>query len=95
MGAIGRMFFDEEYDRYFVDEIGLHCGDVIQILVVDDDGEPKWETTSIEKGLSGWYAVGFSKFKLDGLWAYLFDDDGEDVVYEYTIDPETGPQYEC
>lgn len=95
MGTVGRMFFDKEYDRYFVDdEIGLHCGDVIKILVVDDDGKPKWEQTRIEKG-KDWYAVGFNNLNLNGLWAYVFDDDGEDVEYEYTIDPETGPQYEC
>lgn len=95
MGAIGRLFFSKEHDRYFVDdEIGLHCGDVIQILVVDDDGNPKWEQTRIEKS-KDWYAVGFNNLNLNGLWAYVFDDDGEGVEYEYTIDPETGPQYEC
>lgn len=91
MGTTGRLFFDKEYDRYFIDdEIGIHCGDVIQLLIIED-GEPKWEQTRIEKG-KNWYAVGFPKLNLTGLWARTFDDDD---IYEYTIDEETGAQYEC
>lgn len=80
MRETGRLTFDGDYDRYFInDEIGIHCGSAIEILVVGENGEPKWEATYIEKGASGWYAVGFSNISLDGLWARTFNDDGEGI----------------
>ena len=63
----GVLYYDKSNGRYdvaFHDGSyygGLHCGNTFEILVND-----AWKPTRIEHG-SGWYLVGHSHYRLDGL----------------------------
>lgn len=76
MSEAGRLIYDGDEDRYYIDDQwGLHCGDVIEVVILDGEGNPKWEAGRVEKESSGWYIVGLRTIELDGLWARFPDNE--------------------
>lgn len=50
-----RLRFDHGSGRFAIGEIGLHCGDVLELRVANKDGTETWFETRIEHNSAGWY----------------------------------------
>lgn len=69
---IAQLRYNEETDRLEHDGYGLHCGDEIEVLIVDGiDGEAKWIRSRIEYGEGEWYVVGLIGYQANGLFAKI------------------------
>lgn len=69
---IAQLRYNEGTERLEHDGYGLHCGDEIEVLVIDGiDGEAKWIRSRIEYGEGEWYVVGLIGYQANGLFARL------------------------
>ncbi len=68
---ISQLTYNENTDRIEFDGYGLHCGDGLTVLIVDEEtGKTKWVETCIEYS-NRWYLVGLSKYQVNGLFAKM------------------------
>ncbi len=66
---IGQLRYDEKSDRYYIDNVELHCGDCFSVLICNNS-MPEWIETRIEMG-EEWYLDGLLGFQLSGLFARI------------------------
>lgn len=67
----GQIFINDR-DRLQVDDLELHCGDVLEVLVVDGmENTPKWIKTRVEHDGEGYYLVGLLGYRPVGLFAKI------------------------
>lgn len=62
-----QILYNENFDRLMVGDRELHCGDVLQVMMPQDDGFA-WQTVSVEYNHSGWYFPEFPNLYPVGMW---------------------------
>lgn len=69
---IGQLILNPETGRLEVDRNGdgLHSGQPLKVLVVDEVGAPRWIDTRLEYS-KGWYLVGLQVEQVAGLFAQI------------------------
>lgn len=66
----GQLKFDQAADRLVLDDLQLHCGDVLEVLIVNGlTGQAEWIKTRVEVNDEGWYLVGLVGYQISGLFA--------------------------
>lgn len=71
MKTIAQLRYNPDTDRLDFDGYGLHCGQCLEVLLVDGvDGQVKWVETRLEYG-DGWYLVGLVGYQANGLFARM------------------------
>lgn len=62
--------YDEDADRYYIDDYALHCGDCFEVLVFNGlTNKAEWVETSIEGTRDTWYLTGLAGYDIGGLFA--------------------------
>jgi hypothetical protein len=73
MGKIQQIRYNEETDRIEFDGYGIHCGDCLEVILIDDTGAPYWQAVSFEAhgtgGLNNFYMPGHKGINPIGLYA--------------------------
>ena len=64
---IGQIFINDN-GRFQVDTRELTCGDVLDVLIVEND-VPRWIQTSVESSDGKYYLTGLLGFVVPGLFA--------------------------
>ena len=71
---VGTLHYEE--DQLYLDSVHLSCGDMVEIMDEDEDGNKLWRVTHIEADSKGkYYLFGFSNEELEGQtcrirWSY-------------------------
>lgn len=69
--TVSQLRYDPETNRMEFDGRGLHCGELLEVLVVDGlSGQTKWIPTRIEFA-EEWYLVGLLGYQVSGLFARM------------------------
>lgn len=70
---VGQLKYNAEIDRYVLDGIDLHCGDMLKVLVYNGiSKQPEWIDTRMElDGNSEWYLPGLFGYQISGLFARI------------------------
>lgn len=69
--TVAQLRYDPATDRLDFDGDSLHCGQCLEVLVVDGiSGQTKWVETRLEYG-DGWYLVGLVGYQVNGLFARM------------------------
>lgn len=67
---VGQIIFDQDAERLVLDGQPLHCGDTLEVLIVNGlDGQTQWLQTRVEVNDEGWYLVGLFGYQISGLFA--------------------------
>lgn len=66
----GQLKYNLKTDRYELHRQELHCGTVLEVLIVDSvSGKPGWVGTRLEYNDVGWYLIGLRDCQINGLFA--------------------------
>lgn len=69
--TVAQLRYNPDTNRLDFDGDGLHCGQCLEVLVVDGaSGQPVWLQTRLEYG-DGWYLVGLLGYQANGLFARM------------------------
>jgi hypothetical protein len=67
--TVSQILFDEGSGKLTFDGWGIHCGQILEVLLPDQDGG-RWEPVSFETSeRRGWYIPKHETFSPVGLWA--------------------------
>lgn len=68
---VAQLRYNPTVDRFDFDGRELHCGETLEVLVVDGySGQPVWLQTRLEYG-DGWHLVGLLGYQVNGLFARM------------------------
>lgn len=69
--VVAQLRHNPETGRLDFDGDGLHCGQTLEVLIVDGfDGKSKWVETRLEFD-TDWYLVGLIGYQPNGLFARI------------------------
>lgn len=70
---IGQLKYNEDTERIELDGNGLHAGDPLTVLIVNQAGKPEWMDTRIEfdHGSKTWLLIGLWGYQVNGLFAKI------------------------
>lgn len=68
MAKIQQIRYNEETDRIEANGRGIHCGDCLEVLLIDQNGSPLWKAVSFEYN-DKWYIPGQPGISPIGLFA--------------------------
>ena len=71
MENVTQLIYNADTGRIECDGYGLHCGNGLSVLIVDNEGQPKWVDTRIECDNGRWYLVGWKDYEVAGLFAKM------------------------
>lgn len=61
-----------EFDRLEIDNVELHCGDCLEVLIFDgQDNKTKWIETRIEHNEKDYYLIGLLGYSPIGLFGRI------------------------
>ena len=69
MKTVAQLRHDPTSGRLEFNGDGLHCGECLEVLVIQD-GEPVWIQTRLEYG-SDWFLIGLQGIQPNGLFARM------------------------
>lgn len=65
---ISRLYFDKTIRRICWKNTAIHCGEVLEVMILDKKGNPNWIITRLEKN-DDYYLVGLKGINPVGLYA--------------------------
>jgi hypothetical protein len=70
---IGQLKLNEDTGRIELDGNGLHAGDPLRVLIINQAGVPEWASTRIEYDHSSktWLLIGLFGYQVNGLFAEI------------------------
>lgn len=67
---VQQIAYDQASDRLQLGGTPLHCGDILEVLILDSDGFPRWTEARLEYE-DEWYLVGHNNIQPCGLFARM------------------------
>lgn len=67
---VQQIAYDQASDRLQLGGTPLHCGDILEVLILDSDGFPQWTEARLECE-DEWYLVSHNNIQPCGLFARM------------------------